>query len=104
MKRANHATKRCNASTNRRILETVRGSVDCTVKVFSLGEYSILYSYNDSSQHASVSHSHKEVGLKVTKIIITQLLKQDLKMYKFSVFLIVVSYIFISIPPMTYLH
>ena len=60
-------------------LETVRGSVDCTVKVFSLGEYSILYSYNDSSQHASVSHSHKEVGLKVTKIIITQLLKTRLE-------------------------
>ncbi|MGU3439879.1 DUF1827 family protein [Bacillus cereus] len=56
-------------------LEMVRGGQDCTLKVYSLGEYSVLYSYNNSSQHASVSHSHKDVSHEIIKIIVTRLLK-----------------------------
>jgi len=56
-------------------LEMVRGGQDCTLKVYSLGEYSVLYSYNNSSQHASVSHIHKDVSHEIIKIIVTRLLK-----------------------------
>lgn len=60
-------------------LEMMRGGQDCTVKIYSLGEYSVLYSYNNSSQHASVSHSHKDVSVEVIDIVITQLLKTSLE-------------------------
>ncbi|MES1052031.1 DUF1827 family protein [Bacillus thuringiensis] len=57
-------------------IDMIKNGQNCTVRIYSLGEFKIIYSYNDSMKHASVSHAHEEVSDDAIQIIITKLLKE----------------------------